>query len=80
MRTVHKVCTMLRRWDAVNSDADEAKKCEKCPAWEKSRHGKVVKGCRVKAMEFVNIVKTGNPWGAKRVPWPRSTPKEGSGQ
>jgi hypothetical protein len=78
VRIVHKVCTMIRRWDAVNElivDTPEARRCLECPAWEASPHGRVKSLCRGKAEEFVKIVKTGNPWGKKNCAWP-SPPKD----
>lgn len=78
MKRVHRVCTMLRRWDSLlRPDRAEPEACELCPAREVvlpeaddpgERYG--VRGCRLKAQEFVNIVRTGNPWGKRGRPWP----------
>lgn len=72
MRTVHKVCTMLRRHEAAANDYAKPKACLKCPASEPVVNGRYrgTRACRVQAQEFVNIVKTGNPWGKKRCVWP----------
>jgi hypothetical protein len=79
MKTVHKVCSMLRKGDAVRGprlpQEPFAWKCKECPAQiETGSHGKGKQGCRLRAEEFVNLVKFGNPWGKKyqhsRKSWP----------
>lgn len=78
MKIVHKVCTMIRKWDVANELINPAgAACAECPAWEQSHHGRVKALCRGKAEEFVKIVKTGNPWGVKGRKWPVSVNGEG---
>lgn len=51
-----------------------------CPGWEMSEWGPVRRGCYAQALEYLNIVKYGNPWGKKyrntRRNWPRLTPED----
>lgn len=75
MRTVHKVCSMLRKHDEI---ADY--RCKECPATVIIASGyKGKQGCRLLAEEMVNIVMHGNPWGRKyrntRRSWPDKQPK-----
>ena len=85
MKTVHKVCSMLRKHDAVIQDWPEGKewRCQECPTREIMRGHEVKRGCRYRAEEHVNIVLFGNPWGWKyffsRRAWPRkrTEPQDG---
>ena len=80
MRIVHKVCSMIRRHEALERGLrgkkhDEHSKCKECPAWEKITHyGRCQRMCYGLAVEMINIVKWGNPWGRKyrnsRRAWP----------
>lgn len=83
MKTVHKVCTMLRKHDSLHHE-NNLGPCKQCPRWEKFHGRTVVAGCRVQAEEYVNIVKFGNPWGKKyqrtRRSWPDRTKYTGSGK
>lgn len=81
MRTVHKVCSFIKRHDATRTGAIDCT-CKECPAKEKLRGHWVVKGCRVLAEELLNVAKFGNPWGKKyqrrRRYWPLPGWREGS--
>jgi hypothetical protein len=71
VRTVHKVCNHLLKFEAVFYVDDKPEKCRECPAWEKVKyHGRCKRACRLGAEEFVNIVKTGNPWGKRGKKYP----------
>lgn len=72
MKTVHKVCTMLNRWESLaRGKRSRDKPCQECKKWQKTEHyGKCAPMCYLRAEEFINIVKTGNPWGKKGVKWP----------
>lgn len=79
MKTVHKVCSMLRKDTACerNMSAKKIKefvRCKECPAYVDTPYGKGKNGCRMHAEEYLNIVKFGNPWGRKyrnsRKSWP----------
>ena len=54
--------------------------CAECPGWEKSDYGLLRRGCYAVAIEYVNIVKYGNPWGKKykhsRRDWPKKKGKK----
>ena len=92
MRIVHKVCQHLLYHDAVNrivpgrkktypNHEDGSLKCLECPGWERDvDYGKLRRGCYAVAIEYVNIVKYGNPWGRKyknsRRDWPKKKGKK----
>jgi hypothetical protein len=91
LRTIHKICEHLSKRDRLVSnrhlpktrqipyDPDEHQ-CMECPGWEMSDYGKVRRGCYADAVEYLNIMKYGNPWGKKykhsRRNWPRMTIEE----
>jgi hypothetical protein len=77
MKVIHKVCSMLRKHEALSMSrkkAVEHGRCKECPAWVKTSYGAGKQGCRALAEEMVNIVHFGNPWGRKyrysRRSWP----------
>lgn len=79
MKTIHKVCSMIRKHEAVNirgqKKAQEHARCKECPAWiETGHYGKGKQMCRGLAEEMMNVIKWGNPWGRKyrhsRKSWP----------
>jgi hypothetical protein len=76
MKTVHKVCHMLLKWEAVRSDERPPRECKECPARTNIEGHVGTLMCRLQAQEFVNIVKYGNPWGKKYKYLRRKWPKE----